>query len=195
MDTYVTGAVIRELREKKNMTQLELAERLSVSDRTISKWETGKGFPDITLLEPLAHALGISLTELLSGNMVTNRNRGSNMLRTPFYVCPVCGNVIHSVGRAVISCCGIDLPPLEAEEPDEEHGIRWEMVEDQIYVTMDHPMEKDHYISFLAGISDNGIQLVKLYPEGECGARFTRSRVRKIVGYCNRHGLFQIRAK
>ena len=68
MEQYVTGAAIKALREKKGLTQRDLAEQIGVSDKTISKWETGKGLPDITLLEPLSAALGISVTELLAGD-------------------------------------------------------------------------------------------------------------------------------
>ena len=190
MNSYVTGAAIRGLREKKKMTQEQLAEKLCLSGKTVSKWETGRGLPDITLLEPLAGALGISVPELLSGEIVENRNRSANMLRTRFYVCPVCGNVIHSTGEAAVSCCGVSLPPLEAEEEDGGHRIRVEIVEDEYYVTVDHPMSKSHYISFLAAVSDQGIQLVKLYPEGGCEARFKMSRVRRVCAFCNRHGLY-----
>ena len=190
MNSYVTGAAIRGLREKKKLTQEQLAEKLCLSGKTVSKWETGRGLPDITLLEPLAGALGISVPELLSGEIVENRNRSANMLRTRFYVCPVCGNVIHSTGEAAVSCCGVSLPPLEAEEEDGGHRIRVEIVEDEYYVTVDHPMSKSHYISFLAAVSDQGIQLVKLYPEGGCEARFKMSRVRRVCAFCNRHGLY-----
>ena len=131
MDKYVTGSVIRRLRERKQLTQEELAERIHVSGKAVSKWETGRGYPDISLLEPLAEALGISVIELLSGEDVRNRNRAANMRRGQFYLCPVCGNVICSAGEAVVSCCGITLPPLEAEEPDPEHGLRAERVEDE----------------------------------------------------------------
>lgn len=192
MDRYVTGAVIRKLRENKKMTQEELAEQIFVSSKAVSKWETGQGFPDISLLEPLADALGISVIELLSGEDVRNMNRSSNMARARFYVCPVCGNVIQSTGEAVVSCCGITLPPLEPEKADDEHAIRRETIEDEYYVSADHPMTKDHYISFLAAVSDQGIQLVKLYPEGPAEARFKINRIRKIYAYCNRHGLFQL---
>ena len=72
MNQYVTGTVIRELREKNKMTQIQLAEKLGVSDKTISKWETGKGYPDITLLEPIAKTFRISVTELISGNTIRN---------------------------------------------------------------------------------------------------------------------------
>lgn len=193
MDRYVTGTVIRKLRESKKMTQEELAEKIFVSSKAVSKWETGKGFPDISLLEPLANALGISVIELLSGEDIKNLNRSSNMARSKFYVCPVCGNVIQSTGEIVVSCCGITLPPLEAENADSQHMIRKETVEDEYYITVDHPMTKDHYISFLAAVSDQGIQLVKLYPEGPAEARFKINRVRKLYAYCNRHGLFQMK--
>lgn len=193
MDRYVTGDVIRRLRESKKLTQEELAQKLFVTSKAVSKWETGKGYPDISLLEPLAGALGISVIELLSGNNIRNANRSANMMRSKFYVCPVCGNVIRSTGEAVISCCGVTLPALEAEAPDEEHVIKAEIVEDEYYVTMDHPMTKDHYISFLAAVSDQSMQLMKLYPQGPCEARFKINRVKYIYAYCNRHGLFKVK--
>lgn len=193
MDKYVTGSVIRRLREGRHMTQAELAAKLYVSDKTVSKWETGKGLPDITLLESLAKALGISTIELLAGENVQNRNRSANMLRSHFYVCPVCGNVLYSTGEAAVSCCGITLPPLEAEKTDAAHEIHLEKVEDEWYVTVEHPMTKDHYISFLAALSDNGMQIVKLYPEGNAEARFKISRVRLLCVYCNHHGLSCVR--
>ncbi len=193
MNSYVTGAVIRRLRESKGMTQEALAEALYVSSKTVSKWETGKGYPDISLLEPLAGALDISLIELMSGDAVRNRNRSANMFKGEFYVCPVCGNVIRAVGEAVVSCCGVMLPPLESEQEDENHRIRAEVVEDEYYVSLEHPMTRDHHISFLAAVSDQGMQFVKLYPEGGAEARFRMERVRYLYTYCNHHGLFRLR--
>ena len=190
MDNYVTGALIKKLREAKHLTQEELADK--VSGKAISKWETGRGFPDIGLLEPLAKALGISVVELLSGTDITNRNRSSDMRKSKFYVCPVCGNVIQATGEAVMICCGITLPPLEAESPDSEHAMNIEVVEDEYYVTLDHPMTKTHYISFLAAVSDQRIQMEKLYPEWASGTRFKIDDVQRIYAYCNRHGLFML---
>ena len=190
MNQYVTGAVIRELREKNKMTQLQLAERLGVSDKTVSKWETAKGYPDITLLEPIAEVFKISVTELISGNTVHNANVAANMLRSKFYVCPVCGNVIHSMGEAAIHCHGILLTPLEAEPADERHMLSIERVEDEYYVRIDHSMTKEHYISFAAAASSDEMQMVKLYPEGNAEARFKIRGVRRIFYYCNRDGLF-----
>ena len=195
MDRYVTGAVIRKLRESKKITQEELAERIHVSGKAVSKWETGQGFPDISLLEPLASALDISVIELLSGENIQNRNRSSNMMKCKFYVCPVCGNVIQATGEAVVSCCGITLPVLDPETAGADHMIHVEIVEDEYYVTIDHPMKKDHYISFLAAVSDYRIQFVKLYPEGNAEARFKMDYVKYIYAYCSHHGLFKQKMK
>ena len=192
MNEYVTGAVIKELREKNKMTQLQLAEKLGVSDKTVSKWETAKGYPDITLLEPIADAFSVSVTELISGNTVYNANVSANMMRSKFYICPVCGNVIHSMGEAVITCHGVNLRPAVAEETDENHMIFIERVEDEYFVRIDHDMTKQHYISFLAAASSDRMQIVKLYPEGEAQARFQINGVKKIFFYCNRDGLFSI---
>ena len=191
MNNYVTGSMIRRLREEKRLTQEELASRIFVSNNAVSKWETGQGFPDISLLEPLADALGVSVIELLSGEAVRNQDRAFNMLRTRFYVCPVCGNVIHATGEAVISCCGITLPPIVPEAPDADHTFHLSVVEDEYFVTLSHPMTKTHFLSFLAAVSDQGIQLVRLYPEGNAEARFKISRVKLLYACCNRHGLFQ----
>ena len=192
MNQYITGTIIKELREKNKLTQLELAERLNVSDKTVSKWETGKGYPDITLLEPIAKVFGISVTELLSGNAISNMNVSANMLRSKFYVCPVCGNIIHSMGEAVISCHGIQLFPEDAEASDENHRISIDKVEDEYFIQIEHDMKKDHYISFIAAISPDRLQLVKLYPEGNAEARFKISGVKRVYFYCNRDGLFHI---
>ena len=189
------GGRIKAQRIRMGMTQEELAQKIFVTSKAVSKWETGKGFPDVGLLESLGKALDVSVIELLSGEDITNLNKSCNMAKGKFYVCPVCGNVILTTGEAVISCCGITLPPLEAEDPDEEHSLNVETVEDEYYVTMNHPMTKEHYISFIAAVSDQGVQLVKLYPEGNAQARFKISRVRKLYAYCNRHGLFEVDRK
>ena len=192
MDQYVTGTVIKELREKYHLTQAELAEKLNISDKTVSKWETAKGYPDISLLEPIAKIFDISVTELISGNAVKNMNVSANMLRSKFYVCPVCGNSIHSMGEAVIQCHGIILTPCQAEKTDENHMIFVERVEDEYYIRIDHEMTKKHYISFIAGLSSDKAQIVKLYPEGNAEARLKINGVKKILFYCNRDGLFSM---
>ena len=191
MDNYVTGATIRELRERKNMTQAQLADKIGVSPKTVSKWETAKGLPDISLLDGLAAALDVSVMELLSGNRVENRNVSGNLLRSKFYCCPVCGNILHAMGDAMISCCGVALPPLEAEEMDEAHKITLQPVEDERFVTVDHEMTKRHYLSFLAYVTTDRVQLVKLYPEGNAECRLNIRGRGVLYLYCNRHGLMK----
>ncbi len=192
MNQYVTGTVIKDLREKNHMTQAELAEKLGVSDKTVSKWETAKGYPDISLLEPIAKVLGVSVTELISGNAVYNANVSANMLRSKFYVCPICGNILHSMGEAVVQCHGILLTPCQAEEVDGKHKIYIDRIEDEYYVCIEHDMSKGHYISFIAALSSDRLQMIKLYPEGNAEARFKINGVKRIVFYCNRDGLFVI---
>ena len=191
MNSYVTGATVKALREKRGLTQAELADKIGVSSKTVSKWETAKGLPDISLLQPLAQALGISVIELMNGEHITNQNISANMLRGKFYVCPLCGNVIHSTGSTVVSCCGITLPPLEAEAPDEAHGITIENVEDEHFITVHHPMTKQHFLSFLAFVTSDRLQLVKFYPEGNAETRLQLRGRGHLYFYCNRHGLFQ----
>ncbi len=191
MNTYVTGNTIRQLREGRKLTQAELAERIGVSSKTISKWETAKGLPDISLLQPLAQALGISVIELMNGEQITNRNISANMLRCQFYGCPLCGNVIHGMGNAVISCCGVTLPVLEAEEADEAHMLSIENVEDEQFITIHHPMTKQHFISFGAFVTSDRIQMVKFYPEGNAETRMQLRGRGYFYYYCNRHGLFR----
>ena len=191
MDTYVTGSTIRRLREEKGLTQAQLAETIDVSAKAVSKWETAKGLPDISLIEPLAAALGVSVMELLSGQTVVNRNRAGNMLRARFYVCPLCGNVIHAAGEAVVSCCGMTLPALEPEDTDEDHRILVEPVEDEVFLSVQHPMTKNHRISFLAYVTADRFQLVKLYPEGNAECRLRLQKSGYLYLYCSHHGLMR----
>ena len=193
--SYISGGMLRDLRERRGMTQRELAEQLFISEKTVSKWETCRGMPDITILPELAKALGVSVTELFSGEAVTNRNRSANMKKIQFYVCPICGNVIASVGESVVSCCGIQLMACAPEEADAAHLPAISEVEDEWYVELPHPMEKEHYISFLALCGDDRVQWVKLYPEMEAAARFKRCRFGVMYLYCNRHGMMRVRLK
>lgn len=226
MTSYISGASIRALRERAGMTQRQLADRLGITDKAVSKWETDRGLPDITLVEPLACALGVSVAELLSGEQIVNANRAGNLLRAKFYVCPLCGNVIHATGEASISCCGIALPVLEVENAEDgkipaasesptgvavaadqpadssesaeaadpsAHLPRVEVADGEVYLTMDHPMGKDHFISFMAYVTTDQVFFRKLYPEQTADARFPYRGLGTIFAYCNRHGLFACR--
>ena len=191
MDVYVTSAAIRQLREKRGLTQAMLAEQLGVSPKAVSKWETARGLPDISLIEPLSKALGVSVLELMKGEPIVNRNACANLLRAKWYVCPICGNVLWATGDAVVSCCGVTLCALEAEEPDEAHALTVEPVENEWFVSLPHDMTKGHFVSFLACVTPDRVQLVKLYPEGPAQARFARCGRGQLFAYCNRHGLFR----
>lgn len=190
MNQYVTGAFIKKLREEKGLTQSQLAEKVFVSEKAVSKWETGKGYPDISLLEDLSKVLGVSVIELMSGNDITNSNRSFNMKNVKFYVCPICGNIVFSIGEAVVCCCGVSLVSLDVEEIDENHTLNIDPVEDELYITSTHPMTKNHYISFIAVVRDNACDIIKLYPESNLEARIRKSRILKIYYYCNHHGLY-----
>lgn len=193
METYITGPAIKRLREERGLTQSELGERIGVGDKAVSKWETGRGLPDISLIQPLAETLGVSVIELMNGDRIRNRNVSANMLRTKLYVCPICGNILSATGSALVSCCGVTLPPLEAEEADEANCPKIETVEDESFITLDHPMTKTHYISFLAFATADRFQLIKLYPEGPAEARIPLRGRGTLYFYCNRHGLMKCR--
>ena len=195
MNKYITGAFIKKLREKRNLTQEQLASMIFVSEKTVSKWETGNGYPDITLLEPIANALDVSVIELMSGNDITNANRSFNMKNVQFYVCPICGNIIFGTGKSVICCCGITLLPLTAEECDNAHLMKIERVEDEFFISSDHEMTKSHFISFIAVVRDNSCEIIKMYPESNCETRLKISRINDLYFYCNHHGLFKLNIK
>ena len=187
--SYVTGKAIKELREKRQITQKELAEQIGVSDKTISKWETNRGLPDIGIMEELARALGVSIAELLTGDLRENENPSGNMKKVHFYVCPVCGNIITSVGQGTFSCCGITLPEAEAEKCDEEHCLNVQTIDNEYSVTMQHPMNKTHYISFIAYVTSDDCEIIKLYPEQDISLRFRKRGYGIMYAYCNRHGM------
>lgn len=191
MNNYVTGSTIKNLRISKGLTQTQLAQQLCVSDKAVSRWETGKGLPDISLLEPLSKALGISVIQLFSGDLIKNNNLSANLKKASFYVCPVCKNVIFSVGESLVSCCGITLPPLEAENMDNDHILTVENVENELFVTVNHEMTKEHYISFVAYVTTDRTEIQKYYPESNAQTRFFSRGDGEIYYYCNHHGLFK----
>ena len=133
------------------------------------------------------------MAELLTGEYRINGNRAGNMLRSLFYLCPICGNVIHAMGEGSYHCCGVNLPPLEAEEPDQDHGIQVEKLENDWYITMDHPMTKTHFIRFFAYVTADRVLLQRTYPEQACALRFPRMGAGRLYACCSHHGLFQVK--
>ena len=191
MNNYITGKIIKELRERQQLTQMELADIIGVSDKAISKWETGKGLPDITLIEPLSQALKVSVIELMNGEYIINQNKSSNMLKSRFSVCPICSNIIYTMGENINSCCGINLPILEAESENKNNIINCETIENEYYIWVKHDMTKEHYISFISYVTNDRCEIVKLYPEQNAEARFFKRGKGIIYAYCNKDGLIK----
>ncbi len=178
MNQEKTGQLIRRLRIERGLTQLELANQLMITDKTVSKWERGLGLPDVSLLPGLAQALGVRLEQLLEGDMNENDRQGGNMKRTKFYVCPHCGNVLTASAEAQISCCGKNLPPLEAKKADDTHRLTVELIENEYYLTAAHPQTRDTVI------------LRRLYPEWDVQTRIPRLGHGQLYFYCTQDGLF-----
>lgn len=190
MDCKKIGKLILELRKDKNMTQKQLADLMNISDKTISKWERGLGCPDISLLPDLAQILGVNVDKILEGEINSNELVGGNMNKIKFYVCPQCNNLVTSTGEIDISCCGKKIEALSATKADDNHKLNIEPVEDELYVTSNHDMKKDHYISFVAYVKGDRVLIVKQYPEWNLQVRFRKQGHGKLYFYCVNHGLY-----
>ena len=190
MDCAKIGKLISTLRRKSGFTQRQLAERMNISDKAVSKWERGLGCPDVSLLPELSTILGVPLEELLSGELDANDPVGGNMKKLQFYVCPHCGNQITAVAEAAVSCCGTKLQPLQPCKAEPEDRLNVELIENDYYVSSAHPMTKDHFISFVALLTGDCLILRKQYPEWNLQARIPRIGHGMLVWYCTQHGLF-----
>ena len=193
MDLLKTGKLIAGLRREKGFTQREVAESLGICAKTVSKWETGHGFPDISLISKLSEVFQVDISKLLEGEMPKIKPEVGNVKKTKFYVCERCGNLLISAGDAEILCCGRKLSPLFANEPDEDHKLNVERIEDDFYITFAHPMTKEHYISFVSYVRFDRVLTVRLYPEQGGELRFPQMRGGKMYYYCNTHGLFELK--
>lgn len=189
MDCAKTGRLIRRLRTEKSMTQRQLAEAVGVSDKAVSKWENGRGAPDITLVSALAKTLGVAAETLLTGEIEAEIPRGGNMKKTKYYYCPACGQIAAATGNAEISCCGRRLEAMTSAKADEVHALTIEQVEDEWYLTTGHPMTREHYITFIAFATGDRITLIRQYPEWDLQQRIPK-RHGLLIWHCSEHGLF-----
>ena len=176
MDCAKVGRLILSLRKEQGLTQKQLAARLGLSDKTISKWERGLGCPDVSLLRGLGRALNVDIEKILEGDLGRQRPDTGNMKRTQFYLCPQCGNILLSTGKGQLSCCGRPLAPLTARPASREHPCRAEKLDGDWYVTFDHEMDKGHYLTFAAYLNWDRALLVRLYPEQEAAVRLPYGR-------------------
>lgn len=190
MDCAKIGNLIYKLRQEKKMTQKQLAEQLNISDKTISKWERGLGCPDVSLLTELSCLLGVNLEEMLNGDLTPNSFVGGNMKNTKYYVCPICGNVTLCTGEAVISCCGRKLEQCKAQKAEGDQKLEISVIDDDWYITSEHEMTKEHYISFIAFATGDKVQLIKQYPEWNLQVRLQKREHGILLWYCVKHGLF-----
>lgn len=184
-----TGSLIKQLRTEKMLTQKQLAERLGVSDKAVSKWETGKGFPDISIFSALADIFGTDVQNLLMGSINKNEKENGNMKKIKFYVCEDCGNIITATSEAAISCCGKKLSPLTLRAAEENERLKTEKIDGNLYISSDHPMTKEHYISFVAYCADSSAMIFKQYPEWNLQVTLPPFRTGRLIWYCNKCGL------
>lgn len=191
MDLSKVGQLIYDLRREKGMTQKQLADQMGLSDKTISKWERGLGCPDVSLLGELSRILGVHIEQILAGDLAPKDPDGGNMKRIQFFVCPQCGNILSATSTAEISCCGRRLEPLTPQEASGAHQPQVEEVDDEYFVTFDHPMTKDHYLSFAAWVAYDRVTLVRLYPEQAAEFRLPMQRRGRLYLYCSQDGLLQ----
>ena len=192
MDLKKNGALLRRLRVAKGMTQKQIAERLGVVPKTVSKWETGNGFPEVSTVAMLADLLGVSERMLLSGEEKQNAEEVGNMKRTQFYICPHCHGMMQGTGKGKIICCGKPVAPLQAQQADDRHGVRISSVEDDYYIEFDHEMTKTHFIRFVSYVRFDRVLTVRLYPEQDAAVRFPRMYGGTLCFCCSEHGLFEV---
>ena len=193
MDLSKTGRLIAKLRHEKGLTQKDIAEKLGICPKTVSKWETGHGFPDMSLVPLLSKVFQIDVLRLIEGELPPVKVEVGNVKKTKFYVCEKCGNLLTSSGNAQIICCGRTLSPLTAKVADDAHKLNFETIEDEYYITFSHPMEKEHYISFFSYVRFDRVLTLRLYPEQSGELRFPHMRGGKMYYYCSSHGLFEIK--
>ena len=175
MNLKNSALLIKKARKEKNLTQKELASLLFVEAKTISKWETGKGFPDLTYVPKLAEILALDLKSLINGEEENKKTDNGNLKRMKIYLCQNCGNLIWSTSSSDISCCRHKLKPVETGN-FLEGKVSVEIVDDEYSVSVDHPMEKENYVKYMIFNKDNIVEIVRLYPEGQASAVFPRFR-------------------
>ncbi|MTD31955.1 helix-turn-helix domain-containing protein [Planomicrobium sp. YIM 101495] len=190
MDTQKVGDLIYRLRKEKGFTQKQLAEQLHLSDRTISKWERGQGYPDVSLLPSLSAVFGVNIENILDGELPANDFIGGNMKKANYFVCTTCHNIVLATGDVTLSCCGRKLEQLEAKKATDDNKLLLTESDQEWFISSDHPMTKEHYISFLAFATGDQIQLIKQFPEWSLQSRIPKKKHGKLLWYDTKFGLY-----
>lgn len=190
MDNIKVGELIRRLRKENHMTQLQLAEKLHVSDKAVSKWERGMGCPEVSFMTELSRIFEVDIQNLLSGELNRNELLGGNMKKLKFYVCPICGNLVTSMIETQVTCCGRKLKPITPVKATEEEKLSVQIIENDYFISSEHEMARNHYITFVVLMTSDTVMLKKLYPEWDLQLRIPVFAHGRLLWYCNQHGLF-----
>lgn len=190
MDNSKIGNLIYRLRKEKNMTQLQLADRMNISDKAVSKWERGLGCPDVSLLNELSQIFNVDLEKLLCGELDTNEISGGNMKKIKFYICPQCTNLITAATDTAVSCCGKKLKAMPPQKAPDNEKLSVEIIENEYFISSEHEMNREHYISFVALLTGDSIMLRRQYPEWDLQTRIPAFAHGRLIWYCSKHGLF-----
>lgn len=193
MDAVKTGRLLAQLRKEQGLKQREVAQALNVSNKTVSKWECGLGYPDASLWPRLSEIFKVDIAPLMAGEIPRNRPDAGNLSRLRFHVCPDCLNVLFSTGGASIFCCGRTLSPLNAVVDDNTPPISKRISDSEYYITIAHEMTRSHYLLFAAYIKNDRVQFTRMYPEQNAELRIPMEKGGKLYLYCIRHGLTVIR--
>ena len=178
-------SIIRKLRTDLNMTQKQPADKLGISDKAVSKWESGLDCPDITLVTELSEILSVSLESLLSGSTETSDFKEVNMKKNKYYICPQCGNITVCTGDAEVSCCGRKLTAATPVKAAEEQKLSAEIVEDEWFISGSCPMTKNDCISFPFDKKPSGITCIP--PSNDALKPLDGTiQTKKRLGYPNR---------
>lgn len=189
MDCVKIGKLIAKLRKEKNLTQKNIADALGIQNKTVSKWECGLGCPDLSLWPELSVILGVDMKQMMEGEIISNKPDSGNIDKVRFYVCPSCGNILVSTGSASIFCCGRKLELILPADTLTASKITLEEIDTDYFVSIDHPMDKEHYLSFAAYVKSDRVFLNRLYPEQSPTFRLPITTGGKIYVYCIKHGL------
>lgn len=142
------------------------------------------------MLADLSQIFSVDLEKLLSGELSVNDALGGNMKKTKFYVCPECGNLIAAMHHTTISCCGKKLIARELQKAVGDERLSVEIIENDYYITSEHEMSREHYISFVALITGDSMILRKQYPEWNLQVRIPVIAHGRLLWCCSQHGLF-----
>ncbi len=184
------GQIILALRQEKGLTQKQLGDQLNVSNKTISKWERGLGLPDISIVPELSNLLGVDIYNLLTGDVSASDTVMGNMKNSQFYVCPTCQNISLCTGAAEITCCGKKLTAQALKKAEESNQLSIQDMKTDWFITSSHPMTKENYISFVAFLTGDRIQMMKQYPEWNLNVHIPKSGHGMLIWYSTKQGLF-----